>query len=149
MSVEDDSILNMKCDTYREVESDCDHTSAPPVASGISPPALPLCVAEAGHLSCYLHFWSCASFLLEAIENKASSLHERGLSQNPSLSPIKVYMQKKPESTLVSPNKMWEPNHGSVWYAEKSSWKQMLNKHIRKCLFSTIYTNFLHLTFSC
>ena len=56
---------------------------------------------------------------METIENKASLLHERGLSQNP----IKVYMQKKPESTLVSLNKMWEPNHGSVWYAEKSSWK--------------------------
>ena len=67
---------------------------------------------------------------METIENKASLLHERGLSQNPSLSPIKVYMQKKPESTLVSLNKMWEPNHGSVWYAEKSSWEQMLNKHI-------------------
>lgn len=43
---------------------------------------------------------------------------------------------------------MWEPNHGSVWYAEKFSWKQMLNKHIYESAYLALFTQTLHLTFS-
>lgn len=42
---------------------------------------------------------------------------------------MKLYMPKEAESTSASLNKMWKANQGSIWEAEKSPSKQMVNKH--------------------
>lgn len=119
-----------------------------PRPTGISVPLVGVCVSPVSIavdslailLSCH------ASSLTDTIENKGIVITwEQSFPEPKALFYKKFICKKEPESTLVSLYKMWEHNHGSLWFRlranEKTSLQANVKTNISQCLLPTVHTN--------